>query len=99
MPKSRKPKEAQPGTVRAGDVDWAIIDKTTGLVLAVVNPQSKTARLRKAAISAAKSAGVSFTRIKLIPAQLMSPEAAEAGRLAEAPRLLDEPAAGSAQQQ
>lgn len=88
MPKSRKPKGPKT-TVRAGHTEWAIINKETGIVIGLFNPHGKPTALRRVAITAARDAGLSFTKVSMIPAGLLSAEAQERGRIHEAPILLD----------
>lgn len=76
-------------TVPAGYAPWAIINKETGLAIGIFNPQGKPAALRRVAIRAAQSQGLSFTKVKLIPASLLSMETRISSKLDEAPTLVD----------
>jgi hypothetical protein len=90
MAKKNKDTEENVQTVKAGYAPWAIINKDTDEVLGVFNPQGKPTALRRVAIGAATKASLSFTRIKLIPVGLMSPEYREKTRVLEAPILEDD---------
>lgn len=69
--------------------DWAILNKTTGACLAIFNPDGKIPALRRVGIAVAKEAGLSFTKVTLIPVGMMSPEKIESAKVFEAPRALD----------
>jgi hypothetical protein len=92
MAKKNKDTEENVEYVKAGYAPWAVINKDTDEVLGIFNPQGKPTALRRVAIAAAQGAGLSFTRVKLIPIGLMSPEYREKTRVLEAPVLVDEKA-------
>jgi hypothetical protein len=87
---ARRRKDTPNPTVKAGFAPWAIINKETGLALGLFNPQGKAAALRRVAIRAARDANVSFTKVTLIPAALLSEERREAANLPGAPVLTDD---------
>jgi hypothetical protein len=69
--------------------DWAILNKDTGMCIAIFNPEGKIPALRRVGISVAREAGLSFTKVTLIPVGMMSPEKIESSKVFEAPRAVD----------
>lgn len=88
MPKRRKP---APGgeTVKAGHSPWAIIDKDSGQALALFNPKGKAAALRRVAVRIAQQNNLAFSRVKLIPAGLLSQEERMASNVYQAPVVIE----------
>lgn len=89
MAKRRNTAPAQ-NTVKAGHAPWAIINKDTGLTMALFNPQGKAAALRRVAIRIAQKHDVPFTRVKLIPAGLLGDAERLSSKVYEAPVIVVE---------
>lgn len=73
--------------------DWAIMNKDTGMCLALFNPEGSIPALRRVGIAVAKEAGLSFTKVTLLPIGMMSPEKLTSAKVFEAPRGVDPKAA------
>jgi hypothetical protein len=69
--------------------DWAIMNKDTGMCLALFNPEGSIPALRRAGIAVAKDAGLSFTKVTLLPIGMMSPEKLTSSKVFESPRVVD----------
>lgn len=69
--------------------DWAILDKSTGMCIAVFNPEGKIPALRRVGIAVAREAGLSFTKVTLIPVGMMSSEKIVNSKVFEAQRAVD----------
>ena len=69
--------------------DWAIMNKDTGICIAVFNPEGSIPALRRVGVAVAKEAGLSFTKVTLLPTGMMSPEKLVSAKVFEAPRGVD----------
>ena len=75
--------------------DWAIMNKDTGMCLALFNPEGSIPALRRVGIAVAKNAGLSFTKVTLLPIGMMSQEKLVSAKVFDAPRGVDPKASNS----